>query len=135
LPSSARVFELFRHRPADADHGGSANVFPIAVRPIPTEWEMTHSLAAQAFVKRRTSRTFRFDNLSAGIGLPLRIAKKGRAQLRLPTTLPASPFQQGGRLRSESVAAFDRIGWPHCLDFRIGPPCGSTRGFASRRRT
>jgi hypothetical protein len=52
------------------------------------------------------------DNLSAGIGFPLRIAKKDRAQLRLPTALPASPFQQGGRIASESVAAFDRNGWP-----------------------
>jgi hypothetical protein len=38
--------------------------------------------------------------------------KEGLAQLRLPTTLPASPYQQGGRLRPDQVAAFDRTGWP-----------------------
>src|SRR5882757_8075767 len=85
---------------------------PIAVRPIPTDRAITRSLAPQAYFRRRTSRTFRIDNLSAGIGPPLRIAKKDRAQLRLPTALPASPFQQGGRIASESVAAFDRNGWP-----------------------
>src|SRR3984885_6565454 len=77
---------------------------PIAVRPIPTDRAITRSLAPHAYFRRRTSRTFRIDNLSAGIGSPLRIAKKDRAQLRLPTALPASPFQHGGRIASESVA-------------------------------
>src|SRR5882757_7482722 len=79
---------------------------PIAVRPIPTDRAITRSLAPQAYFRRRTSRTFRIDNLSAGIGPPLRIAKKDRAQLRLPTALPASPFQQGGRIASDSADEF-----------------------------
>ena len=38
--------------------------------------------------------------------------KEDLAQLRLPTTRPASPYQQGGRLGSDWVAAFDRNRWP-----------------------
>src|SRR2546428_299890 len=34
------------------------------------------------------------------------------APFRLPTTPPVSPYQQGGRLRSDWVAAFDRNRWP-----------------------
>ena len=45
--------------------------------------------------------------------------KEDLAQLRLPTTLPASPYQQGGRLRSDQVVAFDRIGWPLSVGIRI----------------
>jgi hypothetical protein len=43
----------------------------IAVRPIPTDREITRSLAPQAYFRRRTSRIFRIDNLSAGIGPPI----------------------------------------------------------------
>jgi hypothetical protein len=51
---------------------------PIAVRPIPTDRAITRSLAPQAYLRRRTSRTFRIDNLSAAIGPPVgRIAKGG----------------------------------------------------------
>src|SRR5258707_15435424 len=86
---------------------------PIAVRPIPTDRAITRSLAPQAYFRRRTSRTFRIDNLSAGHQTSLcESQKEDLAPLRLPTTFPPSPHQQGGRLRSESVAAFDRIGWP-----------------------
>jgi tripartite-type tricarboxylate transporter receptor subunit TctC len=41
----------------------------------------------------------------------------------MPTTEPDLPHQQGGRLRSESVAALDRNGWPPCI--------GITGRFAS----
>src|SRR5215468_5875923 len=83
---------------------------PIAVRPIPTDRAITRSLAPQAYLRRRTSRTFRIDNLSAGIRPPFANRKReDLARLRLPTTFPASPHQQGGRLRSESVAALARI--------------------------
>ena len=41
----------------------------------------------------------------------------------MPTTDPDLPHQQGGRLRSESVAALDRNGWP--------PSVGITGRFAS----
>src|SRR5205823_7174390 len=84
-----------------------------AVRPIPTDWAITRALASQAYFRRRTSRTFRIDNLSAGIGPPpAGSQREDLAPFRLPTTEPASPYPQGGRLRSESVAAFARIGWP-----------------------
>src|SRR5258707_15114367 len=97
---------------------------PIDVRPIPTDRAITRSLAPQAYLRRRTSRTFRIDNPSAGIRPPLcESQKEDLARLRLPTTFPASPHQQGGRLRSESVAAFDRIGWP--LSVGIGGRIGS----------
>src|SRR2546423_6336945 len=87
---------------------------PITVRPIPSDWAITRALAPQAYFRRRTSRTFRIDNLSAGIG-PSPLLESQRDDLdpfRLPTTFPHSPYQQGGRLRSESVAALPRIGWP-----------------------
>ena len=38
--------------------------------------------------------------------------KEDLAPFRLPTTPPVSPYQQGGRLRSDWVVAFDRNGWP-----------------------
>jgi len=38
--------------------------------------------------------------------------KEDLAPFRLPTTCPASPYQQGGRLRPDRVAAFDRNRWP-----------------------
>src|SRR6516165_9068116 len=44
---------------------------PIAVRPIPTDRAITRSLNPQAYFRRRTSRTFRIGNLSAGIRPPL----------------------------------------------------------------
>src|SRR5438128_9262586 len=45
--------------------------------------------------------------------LPLREPQKqDLAPFRLPTTPPVSPYQQGGRLRSDWVAAFDRNRWP-----------------------
>jgi hypothetical protein len=50
--------------------------------------------------------------------------KEDLARLRLPTTLPASPYNR----MAASIglgAAFRRNRWPHCLGFRIGPPRGS----------
>src|SRR5262245_58606440 len=110
---------------------------PTAVRPIPTDRAITRSLAPQAYFRRRTSRTFRIDNLSAGIvASPLCWNRKG-------ATLPRSDCRQrppphpihrvaafdrnqwplslglGGRLASESVAAFRRNRWPPSLGFRI----------------
>src|SRR5215468_1026349 len=78
---------------------------PIAVRPIPTDRAITRSLAPQAYFRRRTSRTFRIDNLSAGITPPLRIAKGG--------TLPGSDCRQRSPLHPiNRVTAFVRIEWP-----------------------
>jgi hypothetical protein len=59
--------------------------------------------------------------------------KEDLAQLRLPTTLPASPYQQGGRLRSDQVVAFDRIGWP--LSVGIGGRIPSESAEAVQRPT
>ena len=114
LALQRRVVELRRYRPRDADHRRPPDILSDPVRPIPTEREITRSLAPQAYFRRRTSRTFRIGNLSAGIvASPLLESQRDDlASLRLPTTLPVSPYPQGGRLRSESVAAFDRIGWP-----------------------
>src|SRR4030095_5142175 len=56
--------------------------------------------------------------------LPLRgPQKEDLAPFRLPTTPPVSPYQQGGRLRSDWVAAFDRNRWP--------PSVGIAGRFAS----
>lgn len=38
--------------------------------------------------------------------------RRDLAPFRLPTTPPVSPYQQGGRLLSDWVAAFDRNRWP-----------------------
>jgi hypothetical protein len=69
--------------------------------------------------------------LRAGPDLQLREwQKEDFAQLRLPTTLPASPYQQGGRLPSESVAALPRI--PH-LVFRMEQHDTISRGISALR--
>src|SRR5579883_120652 len=78
---------------------------PIAVRPIPTDRAITRSLAPQAYFRRRTSRTFRIDNLSAGIRPPF-ANRKG-------STLPGSDCRQRSPNHPiNRVAAFVRIRWP-----------------------
>jgi hypothetical protein len=57
--------------------------------------------------------------------------KEDPAQLRLPTTRPASPYQQGGRLRSDQVVAFGRIGW--LLSIGIGGRIPSDSASELRR--
>src|SRR4051812_43140232 len=97
---------------------------PIAVRPIPTEREITRSLAPQAYFRRRTSRTFHIDNLSAGIRPPLRFANGGPCPAQTadnaPRITPSTGWPPsvglGGRFRSESLAAFRRNRWPHASD-------------------
>jgi hypothetical protein len=69
MPHSGSGFDR-GGRPGDADHGGAANISPIAMRPIPTDRAITRSLGPQAYLGRRTSRTFRTYNFSARIGLP-----------------------------------------------------------------
>ena len=44
---------------------------PTVVRPIPSECAIVRSLVPHAYLSRSTSRTFRIDNLSAGIAVPL----------------------------------------------------------------
>src|SRR6266851_4645590 len=98
---------------------------PIAVRPIPTDRAITRSLAPQAYFRRRTSRTFRIDNLSAGIRPPLANRKGGPCPAQTADNAPRITPSTGvvafvrirwslsiglaGRFPSESVAALPRI--------------------------
>ncbi len=120
-----------------------------AVRPMPTDRAITRSLVPQAYLRRRTSRIFRIGNLSAGIGPPPCEPQKGAT---LPGQTadddPASPHQQGGHLRSgwlpsirtggrlpsESVAAFPWNRWPPCLGFRTRTARDARCGRTSRRK-
>ena len=127
-----------------------------AVRPIPTDRAITRSLAPQAYFRRRTSRTFRIDNLSAGIRPPFATRKR--------RTLPGSDCRQrspphpinrvaafvrnrwppsiglGGRFPSESVAALPRI--PHicersakiCVGARRTGAAGDPAGLIDARQ-
>src|SRR5947209_8555819 len=98
------------------------------VRATPSDREITRALTPDAYFRRRTSRTLRIDNLSAGIAHSPCANRKG-------TSLPRSDCRQrpppypinrvaafdrnrwppsvglGGRFPSESLAAFPRI--PH----------------------
>src|SRR6266567_657624 len=79
-----------------------------AVRPIPTDWAITRALAPQAYFRRRTSRTFRIDNLSAGIVPPPAGSQR--------ETLPRSDCRQRNPLHPiHRVAVFDRNRWPLSL--------------------
>src|SRR6266851_3160467 len=78
---------------------------PIAVRPTPTDRAITRSLAPLAYFRRRTSRIFRIDNLSAGIRPPFANRKR--------RTLPGSDCRQRSPNHPiNRVAAFVRIRWP-----------------------
>lgn len=109
--------ELIRYRSRDADHRGRRMYSPIAVRPIPTDRAITRSLAPQAYFRRRTSRTFRIDNLSAGFRPPLANRKGGpcpaqtadNAPRITPSTGWSLSIGLGGRFPSESVTALPRI--------------------------
>jgi hypothetical protein len=79
---------------------------PATVRPIPNDRAITRALTPQAYLKRRTSRTFRIDNLSAGIGPSPCSNRKGM-------TLPGSDCRQRAPLHPiNRVAAFVRNRWP-----------------------
>ena len=113
LALQRRIVELVRDRPSDADHRRAPDVLPDRRAADPQRLSVTRSLAPQAYLWRRTARTLRIGNLSAGIVPPLLESQKERPYLaQTVDNGPGSPHQQGGRLRSESVAAFDRIGWP-----------------------
>src|SRR5258707_10585674 len=101
---------------------------PTAVRRIPRDWAITRSLAPQAYLWRRTSRTLRIGNLSAGIGPPLLELQRERPCLAQtadngPRFTPSTGWPPsigiGGRFGSDWVAAFRRNHWPLCLGFRI----------------
>src|SRR5215211_4744180 len=100
---------------------------PIVVRPTPTDRAITRSLAPQAYFRRRTSRTLRIDNLSAGIGPPLANRKGGPCPAQTadnaPHITPSTGWPPsigiGGRFRSDWVAAFRRNRWPPSLGIRM----------------
>ena len=71
--------------------------------------------------------------------------KQDLAPFRLPTTPPVSPYQQGGRIRSDWVVAFGRNRWPPSVgiggrfasdsateypDFKLPGDCQGTSGGA-----
>jgi hypothetical protein len=100
---------------------------PTTVRPIPSDREITRALTPHAYFRHRTSRTFRIDNLSAGIGpSPLRESQRedlARSDCRQRS--PTHPVNRwppsigiGGRFPSDWVTAFRRNHWPPCLGIR-----------------
>jgi hypothetical protein len=112
------------------------------VRPIPTERAIVRTLAPHACFSRNTSRTFRIDNLSPGIAVPLGLEDHATGH-RIVDFDPEYPLQDCPRsigitvrLPSESVAAFDRNHWPLSLGFRnfAGPTAvflaGSVAAFS-----
>jgi len=75
---------------------------PTAVRPIPTDLTITRSLAPTGVLQAQN-----FSNLPHRQSLGrhqtsfCESQKKDLARLKLPTTFPVLPYQQGGRLRSD----------------------------------
>ncbi len=110
-----------RYRPGDADHRGAANIFPDR-RAADSDRSSDHPLARPTGVLQAQN----FSNLPHRQSLGghqtslCESQKEDLARRRLPTTFPTSPHQQGGRFRSDWVAAFRRNRWPHWLGFR--PP-------------
>jgi hypothetical protein len=85
---------------------------PIAVRAILTDRAITRSLAPHASFRRRYFSNLPYRQSLGGHRVSFANRKEGPCPAQTSTALPASPFQQGGRFASESVAAFDRNGWP-----------------------
>jgi hypothetical protein len=81
-----RIVELLRHRPGDADYGGVTHVFPDCRAADPDRSDSASTISRRASVLLCASQ------------------RKDCARLRLPTTLPASPYQR--------VAAFVQNRWP-----------------------
>jgi hypothetical protein len=113
LALQRRVVELLRDRPSDTDHRGAPDIFRDR-RAADPDRSGDHPLARPTGVLQAQD----FSNLPHRQSLGghqtslCESQKKDRARLRLPTTLPESPHQQGGRLPSDWVAAFDRNRWP-----------------------
>jgi hypothetical protein len=124
--SSARVFELFRHRPGDVDHRDAANVTRSPwCRSRPKGRSPARSL------HRRTSGPefpeFRVDNRRAS-GLPLQLPR-GRTSSGADCRQRPAPHPINRVALSIGLGvAIRRNRWPHCLGFRIGPPSDPTRG-------
>jgi hypothetical protein len=105
------IVEPVRDRPGDADHRGTTDIFRHRRATDPDRTERSPARSP----RRHTSGAQNFSNLphrqSLG-GHQTSLCESQRddlARLRLPTTFPESPHQQGGRLPSESVAALPRL--------------------------
>ena len=121
LARQRRVIDVGRDGLGDADHCRPPDI-PTDRSAADPDRLGNHPLAPQAYFRRRTYRTLRIGNLSAGIGPPpAGTTGKDLAPFRLPATEPASPHQQRGYLRSEPVAALLRMGWS--LSVRTSPSC------------
>jgi hypothetical protein len=120
LPSSARVVELFRHRPGDADHRGTANVTRSPwCRSRPKGRSSARSL------HRRTSgpqlpepSASTIDGIGPAFATRKRRTSPGSDCRQRP---PPHPINRVA-LSIGSGAAFRRNRWPHRLGFRIGVP-------------
>ena len=86
------------------------------VRPTPTERAIVRTLAPHASLSRKTSRTFRIDNLSAGIASPLVGATL--PVIGSSTSAPKTP-PQGVRDQSESLSGLRRNQWPPCVGMTV----------------
>ena len=75
---------------------------------MPTDCAITRALASHTYPQSLSNLPHR-QSLGGHQTSLCESQKKDRARLRLPTTLPESPHQQGGRIRSDQVVAFDRI--------------------------
>ena len=124
LALQRRIVELVRDRPGDADHRRAPEILPDRRAADPQRLS-DHPLARPAGIPQAQNFSNLAHRQSLGGHRASPAGRKGSdlASLRLPTTDPDSPHQQGGRLRSESVAALDRNGWP--------PSVGITGRFAS----
>ena len=111
-----------RSSSASSISAGTGQVIPItAVRrrysatvvcPTPTERAIVRTLAPHAYFSRRTSRTLRIDNLSAGIATPF---MEGHATgHRIADFDPTTPFK-AVRDRLESLSALRRNQCPPCI--------------------
>jgi hypothetical protein len=142
LALQRRVVEPLRYRPGDADHRGTPDIFRHR-RAADPDRSGDHPLARPTGVLQ----TQNFSNLPHRQSLGghqtslCESQKEDLARLRLPTTFPESPHQQGGRLRSDQVAVFDRIGWPLSVgiggrfasDSASGRPGATACGQSSRK--
>src|SRR4051794_26091012 len=126
-----------RSSSASSISAGTGQVSPItAVRrrysatvvwPTPTERAIVRTLAPHACFSRKTSRTFRIDNLSAGIVFPRLGGPRYRSSDR--RLRPREPLLRAVRDQSESVSALRRNRCPPSVGIRSDPGRGAILGL------
>src|SRR3954471_11919502 len=119
-----------RSSSASSISAGTGQVIPItAVRrrysatvvwPTPTERAIVRTLAPHACFSRKTSRTFRIDNLSAGIVSPRLGGPRYRSSDR--RLRPQQPLLRAVRHQSESLSGFRRNQCPPCVGIAVHLP-------------